>query len=472
MELSISNVINISVSEQGAGLGKYNTSNLALFTSEPSSDPFSSGYKIYLSPDEVATDFGTDSKTYKMALKVFSQQPNILANNGYLVILPMTAEVQSITPDATPVSGVFILNYGGNATAAINWNDTASQVQAKLRAVAGLEFVVVTGSISGGLSVSFSGVYGDIALLTVTGSTLVDAGAGPVTEVVAQVSAGEKAGAAITRTKGIVQYFGVMFSDIISQADMLLLAAVMQAEDKLAAVVSKTAADIEVGGMLDLLRSGNFSHTRGLYYGGSSDIVALEMMAAYLGRGLSTNFEGSNTTQTQHLKDLLGVQPDPTMNQTLLEKAKAAGADTYVSIQGVAKVFCSGKNDFFDQVYNLLAFVGDLKIAGFNLLAQTSTKIVQTEDGVISLTGAYRKVCEQYVANQYAAPGAWNSPNFFGNQADLISNVAQRGYYIYSTPVSQQSAAARDAREAPLVQIAVKEAGAIHSSTVIVNINK
>lgn len=472
MELSISNVINISVSEQGAGLGKYNTSNLALFTPEQPATPFVSGYSIYLSPDQVGLDFGTDSRTYKMALNVFGQQPNILANNGYLVIIPMVVEIQTVTPSSAPVSGSFVLTYNSLASAAINWDDTASMIQAKLRGVSGLEQVLVTGSMATGLVIGFAGVYGDQPLLTVSADTLLNASSAPVTEVVAQVKAGEQISAAVTRTKGIVQYFGIICSSTFSQQDMLDLAAVVQVEDKLAFVVSRIATDVEVGGMIDLLRSGSLSNTRGLYYGSSADILALRFMAAYVGRALSTNFEGSNTTQTMHLKDLTGIQPDPTMSQTTLSKAKAAGADTYVSIQGVSKTFCSGANKFFDSVYNLLWLVGSLKIAGFNLLAQTSTKIVQTEDGVISLSGAYRKVCEQAVANQYAAPGAWTSPNFFGKQSDLIANIAQRGYYIYSTPVSQQSAASRDAREAPLVQIAIKEAGAIHSSSVIVNINK
>jgi hypothetical protein len=87
------------------------------------------------------------------------------------------------------------------------------------------------------------------------------------------------------------------------------------------------------------------------------------------------------------------------------------------------------------------------------------------------LKGAYRTICEQAVTNQYCASGAWNSPNVFGNPADLIANVAQRGYYIYSLPVAQQLQANRAARQAPLIQIALKQAGAIQSSSVIVNIN-
>lgn len=472
MDLSISNVIDISVSQNPTGLGQYNTSNIALFTQEAYANTFGVlGFKIYLEPKEVGDDFGTDSETYKMALAIFSQTPNILAGDGYLVVIPFIVEVQHVAFSGTPASGSFELVYNAVPSAAINWDDTAAQIQTKLQAVTGLSEVTVTGSMATTLNINFLGVYGDQPLLTVAANSLMTSAPAAITPTVTQVTAGETYAAAITRTQGLVQYFGLMATDIFSQVDMLAAAAVVETLNKIAFYVSRNAADVAPGGMLDLLTTGNFHKNRGLYYGGATDLDALLMMAAYGGRALSTDFSGSNTTQTMHLKDLIGQQPDPSMNQTLLLQCVAAGADTYVSILGVAKVFCSGENHFFDQVYNLGWFVGALQIAGFNFLAEASTKIPQTEVGMDGLKGAYRSICEQGVTNQYGAPGRWTSPTFFGSQSDLLENVAQRGYYIFSVPVSQQSPADRAARKAPLVQIAFKEAGAIHESNVIVNIN-
>lgn len=374
MQLALSNIVNISVSQTPAGIGALNTSNLALFTDETPGGSFpAAGYSIYLSPSDVATDFGSSSTTYKMANAVFSQQPNILANNGYLVVIKLDA-----------------------------------------------------------------------------GETLEDA---------------------ILRTKDTVQYFGIMSTDIQAEADMLDAAATVQSMQKIAFFVSKDSADVETGGMLDLLRSGGFSHSRGLYYGSATDLDALLMMASYAGRGLSTNFAGSNTTQTMQLKDLIGVQPDSSMTQTIYNNCQLAGVDVYASIQGVAKVLTSGANQFFDDVYNLQWFIISLQVAGFNFLAQSSTKVPQTENGMSSLKSAYRIVCEQAVNNQYVAPGSWTSPTTFGSQPDFLANIVQRGYYIYSQPVAQQSAVDREDRKAPLVQIAIKQAGAVHSSNVIVNVN-
>lgn len=377
-QIEISNVINISVSEAGPGAGQYNTSNLALFTDdEPGLSFGSDSYKLYVSPAGVAEDFGSNSDTYKMALAVFSQQPNILANGGYLVVIPFLDGYETV-------------------------------------------------------------------------ETLDDA---------------------INRTKDLVQYFGIMATGILTEAAMLDAAAVVQTLNKVAFFVSQDPLDVEVSGMLDLLRQGGLTKSRGLYYGEGIEADALAFMAAYAGRGLSVNFSGSNTTQNMHLKTLSTILPDDTLDQTLLTKAKAAGVDVYASIQGVPKTLCSGKNKFFDQVYNLGWFVGALQIASFNVLAQVGTKIAQTEQGVGSLKSAQRQVCEQGVTNQYIASGSWNSPETFGDQEEFLENIAQRGYYIYSLPVALQSQADREDRKAPLIQIAIKEAGAIDSASIIINVN-
>lgn len=473
-QISLTNVINISVSQAQAGIGDYNTSNIALFTDDAyDSVGFGSlGYKIYLDVQEVGQDFGTSSQTYAMAVAMFSQKPNLLAGNGYLVIIPFVTAVQHYALSGIPASGSFTLAYTQGTTAAIQWNDVASAIQTKIQAVPGLGEAVVTGSLaSQSLNIAFKGVYGPEALPTAGGAGLLTAGSSAITVTPTTTTAGETFTAAITRTQGLVQYFGLMANLIMAQTDMLAAAATVQTLNKIAFFVSNDSASIAPGGLLDMLRSGSLTQSRGLFYGSAAASDALAMMAAYAGRALSTNFSGSNTTQTMHLKDLSGIQPDPSMTQTLLNEALAAGADVYVSLQGVPKVFISGANQFFDQVYNVQWFVGALQVAGFNYLAQSSTKVPQTESGIDGLKDAYRQVCEQAVTCQYSAPGVWNSSTTFGNQSDFLQNIAQRGYYIFSQPIGQQSQTARAARQAPLVQIALKEAGAIQSSSVIVYVN-
>lgn len=375
MELSISNVINIQVLQPGAGLGNYNTSNLAIFSSETPNASFGAlGYKIYLSPSDVETDFGSASVTYRQALAVFSQSPNILANGGYLVVVPIV-------------------------------------------------------------------------------------GADTLAETIS---------AAISK----VQFFGIISTDILTEAEALATGAIVQAQNKIFGTVFVDAADVLADGAIDEVRKAGLTKTRCLYYGDKTDLDASVALASYFGRGLSTNFSGARTTQTMHLKDLAGVSPDTTVTETMIQAAKITGADFYISIQGVPSVFTSVANQAFDDVYNLGWFTGAIEVAGFNLYKQTPTKIPQTEQGMDLLKKVYGDVCEQGLVNEFLAAGSWTSPSTFGVLEDFKSNIEQRGYYIYSSPIAKQNAADREDRKSPLVQIAIKYAGAQHSGTVIVNVNK
>lgn len=277
--------------------------------------------------------------------------------------------------------------------------------------------------------------------------------------------------AAITRVINKIYFFGILIDEELLDADLALAATAVQAIDKLLFYASSVAAKYAPGGALDLIRTAGETHTRALYYKGPLAIDTQRMSAAYAGRGLSTDFSGANTTQTLHLKTLAGITPDQTVDQTALIAVQAAGVDVYVSIAGVSSLFTSGKNMFFDEIYNEFWFKFALQVAGFNYLRQTNSKIPQTPEGVEGLKNQYRRVCAQAIRNQFVGPGEWNSSTVFGNPEDLLRNIRDVGYYVFALPVGQQSQADREARKAPLIQIAVKTQGAIHSSNVIVNVN-
>ena len=113
-----------------------------------------------------------------------------------------------------------------------------------------------------------------------------------------------------------------------------------------------------------------------------------------------------------------------------------------------------------------------MEVAGWNYLRQTNTKIPQTERGMTGLKSAYAEVCERFVNNGVAAPGIWNTAIPFGNPELFTENIEKKGYYVYSLPIARQSQEEREARRAPVCQIAVKLAGAIHFSSVIVVIEE
>ena len=88
------------------------------------------------------------------------------------------------------------------------------------------------------------------------------------------------------------------------------------------------------------------------------------------------------------------------------------------------------------------------------------------------LKNAYLQVCEKAVRNGNIAAGTWNNSIPFGDPEDFARNIEEKGYYIYSIPISQQSQTEREQRKAPVVQIALKRSGAFHFSEVIVNIQR
>lgn len=379
-QISITNVINVSVSQAPAGLGAFQVNNLAIFSKETPPAGMAAGeYRVYVSASNVAADWGSTSETYTQAATIFSQTPNILNGNGVLIVYAQASGDSLATAITALTSKIFF---------------------------------------GGALWCGYAPSDGDIS-------------------------------AAAT----------------VCEANRI----------KLFASSYLTAA---VAGIFTTIKSANDHHTRCLLYtvdyltgGAGSALSARIMAAAYAGRAMSVDFTGSNTTATMHLKDLVGIAADTGITQTILNNCQTAGVDVYVSMGGLAKVFTSGGNQFFDDVYNLDWLVFGLQVAGFNALATTSTKLPQTETGMAVLKGAYIRVLQQSVVNGFVAPGSWNSPELFGNPADLRRNIAGIGYYIYSQPVTQQSQAAREARQAPLVQIAVKYAGAIQSSNVIVYFN-
>lgn len=373
--LDLSNVISVSILSTPTVLGVLNINTVALFSRETPS--WGDSYKVYTNATDVGTDFGTGSNAYAIATAFFAQQPNPLATQGYLVIVPRQS--------------------GGTETVRT----------------------------------------------------------------------------AIARILSQVYFFGIIIDEeMYSQAaEFAALAVYVQTLDKLFFYASSQQADYATNGLLDLIRQASETHTRCLFYSDGTASHTQLMAAAYAARLLSTDFSGSNTAQTIHLKSLAGIVADTVIDQTELVKVQAAGVDVNVSIAGIVSIYSSGLNAWSDEVYNELWLKFALETAGYNFLRTASSKIPQTETGLEGLKNAYRGVLDQAVANGFLAPGTWTASTPFGDPQALIRCVKDIGYYVYSSPISKQSIADRVARKAPLIQIAAKTAGAIHSSNIQVNVN-
>ena len=137
----------------------------------------------------------------------------------------------------------------------------------------------------------------------------------------------------------------------------------------------------------------------------------------------------------------------------------------------VSKNVCSPANDFSDNEYNLMAFIDAVQKAYFNVLGTTATKIPQTTPGGQQLVDAVEKVAIQFRRAGVFAPGFWSSPDFFGDLDTFNRNIEAEGFYILLGAFADQPQADRQNRIAPVMQVAVKNAGAIHRGSIIINFN-
>lgn len=453
-DLPITNIININVSSAPTGLGAFNVNNLALITS----DAFlvnSTGdlYRSYVSLAQVGTDFGTTTETYKQAAAVFSQQPSILAGGGNLIIFPAFS--------ASSISTVSVS--AGGTGYKVGDILTIVQTGASLGTVT-VGTVNGSGTISA-VNVTTGGIgYSATVSLATTGG----AGTGATISILS-VSA-ETLAQAIARTQGLIFYVGIISTAYGANTTFPALAAAVQGyTNKILFLPSNNIADIQ--GAFTTIQSSTDYNTRCLFYSDATALNGRLFAAAYASRLLSVNESGSNTALTMNLQQLETIAADNGITQNLVNLCAVAGVDIYPTTAGYAGVYSNGANKYADEVWNLIAFVASLEVAGFNALATVGTKIPQTEPGVSILKNAYKQVCQEFVGNGYIAPGAWTSAEVIGVQADLISNILQYGYYMFSQPINQQSVADRAARKSPLISIAIKEAGAIHSSIVNVYVN-
>lgn len=486
-KLDLSNIIRVTLLAALRGLATLNTSALAIITDEV---PIPADYgdsRTYLNSVSVRDDWGSNSDVYAYALAIFGQAPNIISGKGYLVVIPrdQTAAAQAaILSGSGPVNLTLLTatDYNMNVNvdglgagdALIGTIDTTSLATAET-------FLNSTAITAAGLVITLSG---DLANAIVTISTIATGGTKslvlgdsatgtdittllnlPKAVTVTGVDIGvERVKDTVLRTNGSIEYFGIVLNEKQSDADLTELAALIQTLDKILCVGSSSTADLT--GIYTTLLNKGYTHTRTTIYTESA-ALALEFAVAYISRGLSVDYNGTKTALTMHLKDITGFVADTGFSQSLLDSANKSGTDFYGDF-GIPKVFTSGANMFFDQIYSNLAFKLFLQVAGFNYLAQTNTKIPQTEEGMNGLKGAYRDVCDQFVINGTFAPGAWNDATTFGDPSDHIRNIKDFGYFVYAEPITAQAQAQRDARVAPVVQIAAKESGAIHSSDVTV----
>ncbi|WP_241591368.1 DUF3383 domain-containing protein [Rosenbergiella epipactidis] len=276
---------------------------------------------------------------------------------------------------------------------------------------------------------------------------------------------------AVNAALGYTNWYGLELadSDTISDADILAVAGAIEASTvsrvfgvttaEPDALVSTATDDIAAK-----LKAANYSRTF-VQYSTSSKYAS----ASLFGRAFTVDFTGNNTAITLKFKQ------EPGITYEALTTSQAAALDSkncnvyvyYANDTAIIQQGVMANGDFFDERHGLDWLQDYIQTNLFNLLYTSTTKIPQTEAGVTRLITNVESSLEQAANNGLVAPGVWNG----GDLGQISSgDTLTKGYYVYATPLTQQSQADREARKSPLIQCAIKLAGAIHYADVQVNV--
>lgn len=493
--ISIKNVVNVSLSSVSASLSEYNVGNLMIITGETPTVLNPSDIMIYADSASVASDFGAGSEVSKQANIVFAQSPSILASGGRLLVgrpkkVSATSGFEALTGDIDLDAlklisdGCLDISVDGDTPVQLENLDFSSaesldDVYSILSTAIGVNVSGCTTSIEEGILIiksSSTGASSSIVLSAGTGtgtdiSTALDIANDQ--QVVGEAQRDETPSETFLRLFGSAYFGGLIYLPAILDDDFKALATTVQTKNcMLFKAVSSVSSVTGLG--FDIKNLG-LTHTRILYsslpaQAGTPDLQ--DLASAYASLLLATNYRGSMTAKTMHLKTLSGVEADDSISDTTLSTLTSCGVDSYLYVAGLPKIWTTGANTYSDEVINLIWLTNSIEVAGFNCLSQTSTKLPQTEYGMDILKNSYASVCRQAITNGVAGAGTWSISQTFGNPEIFKSAISSYGYYIYSAPISSQSQADRESRKAPLVQIAIKLTGAIHSTDVMILVNR
>ena len=185
----------------------------------------------------------------------------------------------------------------------------------------------------------------------------------------------------------------------------------------------------------------------------------------------SVNFDAPGSIITGKFKSLPGTTPDSitaTQKQELDRKMcnhySPYGGD---AIFGEGWTFEAGT--WIDVRYWIDWLVGAIRVDVYNLL-RSSPRIPQTPAGLATIKTVIERACRQGVRNGGIAGGPVspgmaldirNSTGDLGFDGNLTN-----GYLVYVTPLSEQSQAQRESREAPPFRVWLKGSGAVHYASI------
>ena len=97
-QIPITYVVSASAVAPSLGLEPLKTGTILLLTDEQPLAPLENGFMLTKQASSVVSQFGTNSETAKQAQIIFSQNPNLLLGNGYLIVATFKNNGSTIIP--------------------------------------------------------------------------------------------------------------------------------------------------------------------------------------------------------------------------------------------------------------------------------------------------------------------------------------------------------------------------------------
>jgi hypothetical protein len=489
--LSVNDVVSVLIQLAALGAQQRNFGSLIVLGDSNVIDVVQR-YRLYTSASSVGTDFGTSAPEYLAAVEFFDQSPQPAqmyigrwartATNGALVGGALSPTQQAIANFTVVTNGGLTVTVdstphaltGINLSAVTNLNGVASDLQTALSGVATViwdaanaVFRVFSATTGAASAVSFATAPGSGT--DISGLMGLTAAAGGY---VANGIIAESPLACVNTFLNLTNnWYGSMFAASVMPADsdyVAVAGAIQSATvSRIFGVTTQEANALNAGNSSDvasLLKALGYTRTF-VQYSSSSPYAT----AAIYGIAFTVDFTGANTVLTLKFKQESGIVAE-TLTETQAAALIGKNCNVFVNYNNGVAIVQNGvmaSGQFFDVINGTDWLQNFIQTTLFNLLVTSPTKLPQTDAGVSQLVNGVTGCCEQAVTNGLVAPGVWTGPavGVIVNGQTLIT-----GYYVYAPPVASQAQSARAARQAPLIQAAIKLAGAIHSSSVIVSV--
>lgn len=233
------------------------------------------------------------------------------------------------------------------------------------------------------------------------------------------------------------------------------------------AVLNNTA-----GNVLLTLQAANYKRSFGIYattQAGAAPNNAYAAAAA-MGVAMGRNTGLANSNFTMKFKQLVGVVAE-SLTQTQITNIQAANGNLYLSYANVYTWLEQGvtsSGQFLDETIGLDVLASDIQYSAANLLISTPA-IPRSNAGQAMLLGAVNAACDRAVDRGFIAPGIWSGQTVLNLTA---GQALPKGYMTQSQSFNVQSAGDRAARKAMPIYVTFIEAGAVHSLTIGVYVQR